>query len=160
MPDLATLEAIQEAFWPLYSLAISAALVRALVDRHMLIARTALALVAGSVAMNLWEGDGYLLAWQHLAINVPILIAITAPPRSYWQSIMGALVVSQIAMNVVWLQVPSLGREHWLAVIMVGYLKCAVLLLWSGGGRVERAFVRLSRWLDDLVRPARRGELA
>jgi hypothetical protein len=161
MLDQAFLEAVQAAFWPIYLLAVGAGALRFILYRQWCIGRAVLALVLGSLFQGAWEsGGGYLQWWQHMLIDVPIFILITMPPRHYWQSVLGALVFAQIFLHALWYVVPEMGRAHWLGCISLGFLKCGVLLLWSGGARVEHLLARISGALARLVPASVAGKLA
>lgn len=160
MLDQAFLEALRDGYWPLYLVAVCAGVLRFVVDRQWCMGRAVFALATASIGQYLWEGDGYLLWWQHLALNLWVFLLITTPPRHYWQSTLGALVLCQMVLNAIWFAVPDLAREHWFANVLLGYAQCFVLLLWSGGARVERVLARGAGALARLVRPASRRKLA
>lgn len=161
MLSQAFLEAVQAAFWPVYLLAMVAGALRFAVMRQWCIGRAVFALALGSLAQFAWEGStDYLRWWQHLIIDVPVFVLITMPPRHYWQSTLGALVFAQLFLHCIWAVSPELGREHWLAVALIGFVKCAVILLWSGGARVELALSGVSQLASRMVPQALAGKLA
>lgn len=145
MPELATLEALRDLFWPVYLLALSAGALSFVLTRRFCLGRTVLALALASLAQSTWAGDSYLQPWQHLAIDLPVFVAVTMPPRHYWQTAMGGLVLAQLVLHGCWWLAPDLAQWHWLGCILIGFVKCAVLLLWSGGARVESVLGWLSR---------------
>ena len=160
MIDQALLEALRDTFWPVYLFAVAAGLVGFVHSKRWCLGRVVIALVLGTIAQSLWEGNGYLLPWQHLAIDVPLLFLITMPPRHYWQSTMAGLILAQIFLHVIWWLAPSLAREHWLGCILLGYLKCAVLVMWSGGARVETALAGVSNLAARFLHTPLVGKLA
>lgn len=163
MLDQSLLEALQQGFWPVWAFAMSAGVISALISRRWCIGRSVFALILASVLQSLWEGSGYLLWWQHLAIDTVAFVLITMPPRHYWQSTLGGLVFAQLVLHCVWGiagDVAGMARFHWLGCILIGYAKCLVLTLWAGGDRVEGALVRVSRFASDLVLGSARKELS
>lgn len=147
------LEALQHGFWPIWLASIVAAAVSVAVTRRRCIARTLVAILASYAAQTAWEGAGYLNWWQHLVIDVPMFFLITMPPRHYWQSTMGALVFAELVLHCVWgvSDASEMARIHWLGCSLLGYAKCAILLLWSGGARVEAILDRAARAASLLV---------
>lgn len=162
MLDQAFLEALQRVFWALYLASMAAGAVSIIVTRRLCLGRAVLALAAASLAQGWIENmQGVPLSWlQHMAIDVPVLVLITLPPRHYWQSTLGALVFAQLVLHACWAMAPDLARWHWLGVTMLGLAKCVVLLGWSGGSRVESLLGRVARLPARLVLAARKGELA
>ena len=175
---MASLELLRNVYWYVYPAVMLAGLVafvrgsrvrsqRAMTehmrDSTLALGRTLLALCLGSVVMAqvVEINGGTSLTWmQHMAIDVPILAVVTMPPRHYWQSVIGGLICTQIILHGVWALVPDNAQEHWLANILVGYAKCLVILLWSGGARVEAALDSAARLADRLVLAARARKLA
>ena len=155
MPDVATMEAMRDTYWPLALLAIGAGTFSALITERRSLLRCILALVIGNAAQFGWEAamppGGYLLWWQHMVIDLGIFVVVTTPPRHYWQSTMGALLFAQIVLHGVWGLVPELAAEHWLGCTLIGFAQFALLLLWSGGARVERVLSRIARSADRMV---------
>ena len=162
MLEQAFLEGLQTAFWPLYVTAVAAAFVAFALRKQWCIGRTVLALVFASLAQTAVESaTGTYLAWHwHLMIDVPVFVLITMPPRHYWQAAMGGLIFAQIVLHAVWGMAPDLAREHWLAVTLIGFVKCAVLLLWSGGARVETILGRAAGLASRLVPASLKGSVA
>ena len=148
MLEQATLEALQSAFWPTYLVAMAAGVISFAATRRWCLGRTLIALALGSATQTLWEGSGFLLAWQ----AIPIFILVTMPPRHYWQSTMAGLILAQIALHAIWWLSPALAVEHWVGCVLLGFAKCAVLLLWSGGERVESLLGRFAGFITNLVR--------
>lgn len=154
MLDQALLEALRDGFWPLYWIAMFAGAFAFARGRQWCIGRTVIALLFASLAQTIWEGEGYLTWWQHLVIDVPVFVLITMPPRHYWQAVLAAMVFAQLVLHIVWGASgdgAGMARWHWLGCILLGYAKCVVLLLWSGGGRVQRIFDSISGWASGLV---------
>lgn len=162
MLDQAALEGLQAAFWPLYVIAVTAGVVAFALRRQWCMARTLGVLVFVSLGQTVWEGmqGSHLLWWQHMALDVPAFWLITLPPRRYWQAVIGGLVAAQIAIHAIWGMAPDLAREHWLAVTLIGFVKCFVLLLWSGGVRVENHLGRAARLASRLVPATLKGSVA
>lgn len=162
MLEQAFLEGIQNAFWPVYVTAITAAGLAFVLRRQWCIGRTVIALVMASLAQTAMESlTGTFLAWYwHMMIDVPVFVLITMPPRHYWQAAMGGLVFAQLVLHAVWGMAPDLAREHWLAVTLIGFAKCGVLLLWSGGARVETLLGRAASFASSLVPDAVKGSVA
>ena len=160
MLDQAFLETLRDAYWPLWAMAISAGLLRFGMSRRWCIGRTTLALLIGSAVATAWSGEGFLLWWQHFVIDLVVFAAITLPPRHYWQSAMGGLLLTQLLLHMIWGAAPELARVHWLGCIMLGFAKCGVLLLWSGGPRVELALARIGGAFNRLVLDTSSGRLA
>lgn len=163
MLDQAFLEALRAGFWPVYVVAMMIGVTSALVQKRWCIGRSVFALIAASVAQVLWEGTGFLLWWQHFAIDFAAFVLITMPPRHYWQSVLGGLVFAQLVLHCIWGaagDVADMARLHWLGSILLGYVKCLVLALWSGGWRVEMVLGRLARSATRLVLRPSQGELA
>jgi hypothetical protein len=154
------LEALRSAYWPLYVTAITAGLFRFAYSNRWCIGRTTFALLFGSLVQTVWAGSGFLAWWQHLAIDAAIFFVVTMPPRHYWQSTMGALLLAQIAMHCIWALAPDLARVHWFVCITLGFAKCAVLLLWSGGPRVEHYLSRTAGVVTRVVLAPAHGKLA
>jgi hypothetical protein len=103
------------------------------------------------LAQFLWEAGGFLQPWQHMAIDISIFICVTMPPRHYWQSAIAGLVMAQIWLHAIWWLSPDLARTHWLGGTILEFAKCAVLLLWSGGARVETVLHSAARFVADMV---------
>lgn len=154
------LEALRMAFWPLYIIAIGAASFSAAIRSRWCLGRTMLALLMASLAQSFWEGGAYLEWWQQLVIDVPVFVIVTMPPRHYWQSTMGGLIFAQIVLHATWAMAPDFARAHWLGCILIGFAKCIVLLLWSGGSRVETVLGRVPRWIAGAVSQAPPRKLA
>jgi hypothetical protein len=153
--DMATLQAIQSVYWPVYvcvcALAIGVGLSR---NRPGLFKCTAL-LIAGSVAMSLYElWHPYSPWWAMLAIDIPIFGLVTAPPRYRVQAYLAGIIFTQILMHVLWgftADIHGSGPLHWFGNILAGFGKCAVLLFWTGGERVEMAVGAFGRAVAGLV---------
>ena len=162
MLDQAFLEAVRHLFWGLYLTAIAAGAVSVIVTHRMCLARAVFALAAASLAQGWLEAtQGVPLSWlQHMMIDVPVLVLITLPPRHYWQSTLGAIVLAQLLLHSFWAMEAIDARWHWLGCTMLGLAKCMVLLGWSGGRRVEILLGRVARLCARLVLAARKGELA
>jgi Na+-transporting NADH:ubiquinone oxidoreductase subunit NqrB len=160
--EQAFLEGLQTAFWPLYVTAVGASGLAFALRRQWCLGRTVAALVFASLAQTAVEGltGSYLLWWQHMMIDVPVFIMVTMPPRHYWQATMGGLVFAQLFMHAVWGMAPDLARAHWLAVTLIGFAKCGVLLAWSGGARVETLLGRAARFASRLVPASLKGSVA
>lgn len=126
--------------------------------------RAVVAMLGVSLGQWLLEpANGYLLWHQHLMLSLPAFILVTMPPRHYWQSALGALFFAQILLHCAWgvgEGVPDMARWHWFGCIVLGYMKCGVLLLWSGGGRVESIFNRAARAFTGLVLGKASGQFA
>lgn len=143
---------LRDAFWPVYLVTVACGALAALHRGNWCLGRATFALVAASLAQSLCEdltGEA-LVWWMHIAIDVPAFALIVMPPRNRWQSVMGGFLFAQIFLHCVWALEPTFARTHWLCAILIGFAKCATLLLWSGGPRVElllslpaRAAVRL-----------------
>lgn len=160
--DQAMLEAVQQAFWLLYLPSLAAAGISAMLTRRWCIARAFFALAGASLAQTLLESwMAAPLGWpQHLAIDFAVFVLITLPPRHYWQSTLGALVLVQLILHSC-LAVEGIDpRLHWLGVTLVGIAKAVVLLAWSGGARVEIVLGRAARLPARLVPAALAGKLA
>ena len=154
MLSLPFLEALRMGFWPVYVIAILSGLISSIINPRMCVIKTTLAFLLASAAQWAWEGTGVLMWWQHMVIDVPVFLFITMPPRHYWQSVIGALVLAQLLAHALWYaggDYPDAGRMHWFVCIVLGYAKCFVLVLWSGGARVEIALGRAARSLTRLV---------
>ena len=162
MPDQSVLEALRDIFWPVYLAALVAGAVGFSVTRRWCLGRAVIAMALGSLAMAVWVHytGGSLSWWQHMVIDVPVFAMLTMPPRHYWQATLAAMVLAQIVLHAVWGMAPDLARIHWLGSILLGFAKCAILLLWSGGSSVENLLGHVARWAFDLVHPPARGELA
>lgn len=163
MLDQAFLEALRAGFWPVYVVAMMIGVVSALVQKRWCIGRSVFALIAASIAQVLWEGSGFLLWWQHLVIDVTAFVLITMPPRHYWQSVLGGLVFAQLVLHCIWGaagDVAGMARFHWLGCILLGYVKCLVLALWSGGWRVEAILGRIAGLASRVVLRAPEKEMA
>lgn len=173
MPDQATLEALRDAFWGFYLLTLSLVAARVLWTwargrAWWDLARCAAALALASLAQWAIERElgpgGYLLGHHHLAINALVFVAVVSPPLRYWQAVLGALVLVAMVTNGLWIFNPEFGRWHWLANILIGFAKCATLLLWAGGPRLEHLARMVRRRLRDgaarLVPALAAGELA
>lgn len=162
MLEQAFLEGLQTSFWPTYVTAVTAAFIAFVLKRQWCIGRTVLALILASLAQTVFEAQtgSYLLWWQHMLIDVPVFMLVTMPPRHYWQATMGGLVFAQLVLHAVWGMAPELAREHWLAVTLIGFAKCGVLLLWAGGARVETLLGRASSALARLVPASLKGSVA
>lgn len=163
MLDAATADALVRWFWPIYSVALTAGICSAIVNRRHCIARTVLALGAGSLAVQailLVNGGVSLEWWQHFTIDLAVFWLVTLPPRHYWQATIGGLVFAQLAFRAVWAMAPDLGPLMWDASMLVGYGKCLVLFLWAGGPRVELILSRAAGLATRLVLAPPKGELA
>lgn len=164
MPDQAALEALQSAFWAVWWLAVIAGAVVALDRRRWCLGRAVLAMMFTAFAQGAWElalgPDGYLNWWQHLVISLVAFVIVTMPPRRYWQSVLGGLIFAQIVLHCLWWAAPDLAQWHWLGCVLFGFAKCAVLLLWTGGGLVESVYRRLAGGVAGLVSQAFAGKLA
>jgi hypothetical protein len=162
MLEQAFLESLQSAFWPLYVISVTAGAAAFVLRGQWCMGRAVFALVFASLGQTVWEGlqGSYLLWWQHLLLDAPVFILITMPPRHYWQAALGALIFTQLALHAMWAMAPDLGREHWLAVTLIGYVKCAVLLFWSGGARVETLLGRAASLVTRMVPASVKGSVA
>jgi hypothetical protein len=171
MLEQAFLEGLQAAFWPLYVTCVTASALAFVIRRQWCIGRTVFALVLASLAQTAVESatGAFLPWWGHLIIDGLVLFVITMPPRHYWQATMGGLVFAQIALHIIWFAAnifgdmattPVLAREHWLAVTLIGFAKCAVLLAWAGGKRVEAVLAGAARFATRLVPAALKGSVA
>lgn len=144
--------AARDVFWPLYLIALAIALAASIRASNATLARAVGALALGSLAQSLIDGGTTPLAWwQHLAIDIPIFIAVTIPPRSYWQSGLAALVGVQLILHCLWAAAPMLAWYHYALCLYIGFVKVALLLLWSGGRHVQRVFDRAAGRFADLV---------
>ncbi len=164
--DQAWLEGLRSALWLLFPVAVALAAISAAVTRRRCIARVLAALVLAAAAMAVIEAAqaAPLSWWQQFGIDFVAFTVITLPPRHYWQSTMGALVFAQLVMHaLLWAQ-PDLARWHWLVVTAIEFAKCAVLIAWAGGKRVEIALGRAARFparlAARLVPAAAEGKLA
>jgi hypothetical protein len=153
--ELATLQSIQIVFWFAYiaacAIGIGVGLSR---SRPGLFKCTSL-LIAGSVAMTIYESFfPFAQWWVLLAIDIPIFGLVTAPPRYRVQAWLAGLILIQIVLHVIWGitdGIAGAGRLHWLGNIAVGFAKCAVLIFWAGGENAENAVSGFSRALARLV---------
>jgi hypothetical protein len=163
MLDAASAEALRAGFWPLYILALTAGTWSAVVSGRGCIARTVFALALGSAAMQtivLFNGGVALEWWQHFVIDGAVFWMVTLPPRHYWQAVIASLIFAQLVFRALWAMVPDLGPVMWEASLIAGYGKCLVLLLWSGGARVETLLGRAARFATRLVPAALKGSVA
>ena len=146
MLDQAMLEALRDAFWPVYLLSVSLAAFVAWKRSAWCMGRAVFAMLLVSVGQWAWEPvDGYLQWYQHLALSLPAFVLVTMPPRHYWQSALGALFFAQIVLHCIWgfgEAVEGMARWHWFGCITLGFAKCGVLMMWTGGGRVESLVAR------------------
>lgn len=163
MLEQSALEALRDGYWYLYPATMLIGSIAFVRGSCLLLGRSLLALAMGSLLMAMvvgMNGGQTLTWWQQIAIDVPVLITITAPPRHYWQAALGALVLAQIVLHAAWGVNPDLAREHWLGNILFGYGKCLIVLLWSGGKRVQTVLDSAARLADRLVLAARSRKLA
>lgn len=152
MLEQSFLEALRGVYWPFYMVALAIAGSAFIRGGPLPLGRALLGMMFASVAQATWEGFGAPLTWwQHIAIDLPLFALITMPPRHYWQAAMGALVFAQLILHCVWAIQPDLARLHWLGCILLGFAKCAVLILWSGGARVQATLDRVSRAASRMV---------
>jgi hypothetical protein len=156
MLSQAFLEALKAGFWPLYVATIALATFMTWRRGAWCMGRTITALVLASITQSVWEaGTGhFLLPWQHLAIDVPVLALVTTPPRHHWQVAMAALIFVQIFLHCIWwigFDLTEMARVHWFGCIVMGYGKCIVLAFWTGGARVQAAFDTAAHALARMV---------
>jgi hypothetical protein len=153
--DMATLQTIQSVYWPVYVCACALAVIVGLGGNRPGLLKCTTLLIAGSVAMSLYElWHPFTPWWGMLAIDIPIFGLVTAPPRYRVQAYLAGIIFTQILMHVLWgftADIAGAGPLHWFGNTMAGFGKCAVLLLWSGGERVEMAFSAFGRAVADLV---------
>lgn len=168
MPSLETLQLLGDLFWRVYLITLALVFLRVLWSRWWDLGRCGLALVLASAAQWAIERElgpgGYLLPGHHLLIDLAVFVMIVTPPLRYWQAVLGALVLAQLVTHALWLAAPALGQWHWLGGVLIGFVKCGVLLLWAGGPQLERIAVlgagRLRRAAARLVPALSAGELA
>jgi hypothetical protein len=157
------LEALRSGFWPLYVASMCLAVVAAYRRQAWCIARVVAAMLLASITQTLWEGAGFLQPWQHIAIDVPVFVMVTMPPRHYWQAAIAGLVFAQIVLHCVWwlaIDHTEMARVHWFGCIVLDYAKCVVLALWSGGWRVRAVFDTIAGGAARLVLGAAARERA
>ena len=148
--------AAREVFWAFYPAVLLTGLMFSIRGKNATLARVTIALALGSFAQSMVEGDAVLTWWQHLAIDVPIFIAVTIPPRSYWQTLMAGLLFAQLFLHAVWPFIPDFAWTRYGLSLYVGFAKAFTLLFWSGGRYVQNALDAL----DALVGYASRMVLA
>lgn len=156
-------DALLAGFWPLYILALIAGLWSAVYLKRWCIARTTLALAAGSAVMQaivLANGGQALEWWQHFAIDFAVGLIVLLPPRHYWQAAIGSMIFAQLVLRAAWAMAPDLGAIVWDASMILGYGKCFVLLLWAGGARVETLLGRAAGFASRAVPASLKGSVA
>jgi Na+-translocating ferredoxin:NAD+ oxidoreductase RnfD subunit len=143
--------AAREVFWAFYPAVLLAGLMFSIRGRNATLARVTIALALGSFAQSMVEGEAVLAWWQHMAIDVPIFIAVTIPPRSYWQTIMAGLLFAQLFLHAVWGLAPGLAWVHYALCLYLGFAKALTLLFWSGGRYVQAVFDTVSGLASRMV---------
>lgn len=95
-----------------------------------------------------------LTGWENLAIDAVGFILVTAPPRSWPQTIIGACVGVMVFMDVCFILIgPDFGHLHFFFSTLAGYSAFVVLIGWSIGvppGARER-MVAGWRWVSGVV---------
>lgn len=136
--------AAREVFWAFYPAVLLTGLMFSIRGRNATLARVTIALALGSFAQSMVEGDAVLAWWQHMVIDFPIFIAVTVPPRSYWQTVMAGLLFAQLFLHTVWALAPDFVWFHYALSLYIGFAKALTLLFWSGGRYVQIALDAIS----------------